>query len=391
MKSLSKKIVEIVRDLAPNGSVALHQPDLTGNEEQYTRDAIQSGWVSSVGQYVDRFEEVLAGITGVEKAVALVNGTCGLHLALHLCGVEKDSEVLTPALTFVGTTNAIVHAGAIPHFIDSAFDNMAICPGKLDAYLSTIADEKNGKLINKNTGRVISALVVVHVLGSAAPMHKIASVAKKYHLKVIEDAAEAMGSYLGIEHLGLQSDLAVISFNGNKIVTTGAGGALISRNQPLMEKAKHLSSTAKSSKEGFFYHDAVGFNFRMANINAAVGVAQLERLPEFLRHKKKLADYYRRSFQNSDMQFIEPGEGANCWLSAIRIKDSTESQINQMVEEVQAQGIMLRPLWMLNNRLPMYQQCPSMELACATAWVNSVICLPSSACLGASLSHTQSL
>ncbi len=378
--------MHVIRQLQPSGAIALHQPDLTGNEAAYTQDAIHTGWVSSVGRYVDLFEEKLMQFTGAAKAVAVVNGTCGLHLALHLVNVEKNSEVLTPALTFVGTTNAIIHAGAIPHFVDSAQDNMAICPKKLDEYLNNITDIQQGKLINKNTGRTISALIIVHVLGSSADTQGLSRVAKKYHLKIIEDAAEALGSFQHNQHLGLNSDLAVISFNGNKIVTTGAGGALISRDLNLMERAKHLSTTAKSSADGFFFHDAVGFNFRMANINAAIGVAQLERLAEFLRLKKNLSAYYRQQFSAHDaIEFINPDAGANCWLSAIKIPSANDTILKKYLDVAQSQQIMLRPIWVLNNQLPMYRDCPSMDCINAVSWVNRVLCLPSSAYLGAKL------
>lgn len=386
MKLIIYDILQTIRQLQPGGPVALHQADLTGNEAQYTRDAIASGCVSSDGGYVDLFEEKLTNLTGAAKTVAVVNGTCGLHLALHLLGVEKNAEVLTPALNFVGTANAISQAGAIPHFIDSSAQDMSVCPEKLEKYLETIVDFQLNKIINKNSGRKISAIIVTHMLGSAVDMQKFEKIAQRYPIKLIEDATGSLGSMHEGKHLGLHSDLAVFSFNGNKIVTTGAGGALISRDKSLMERAMHLSTTAKSSAEGIFFHDAIGFNFRMANVNAAIGVAQLERLPEFLKQKKKLSEYYRQAFGSHEtMKFIQPTTGANCWLSAIQIGEATSVRLKEFVDAAHKQEIMLRPLWTLNNQLPMYLDCPSMDLTNAKHWAKSILCLPSSAYLGAVL------
>jgi perosamine synthetase len=386
MKLIIYDILQTIRQLQSGGAVALHQPDLTGNEVQYTQDAIKSGCVSAEEGYVDLFEDKLTSLTCAAKSVAVVNGTCGLHLALHLLGVDQNSEVLTPALNFVGTANAITQAGAIPHFIDSSVHDMTVCPEKLEKYLETIADFQVNKIVNKKTGRKISALIVAHLLGSSANMQKLEKVAQRYQIKLIEDATGALGSLYEGKHLGLHSDLAVFSFNGNKIVTTGAGGALISRDKSLMERAMHLSTTAKSSAEGIYFHDAIGFNFRMANINSAIGVAQLENLSNFLKQKQKLSEYYRQAFSSHEsIQFIKPTPGANCWLSAIQIQDATSVKLKEFVDVAQKQEIMLRPLWILNNQLPMYLDCPSMDLENAKHWANTVLCLPSSAYLGAVL------
>ena len=386
MKLIIYDILQTIRQLQSGGAVALHQPDLTGNEIQYTQDAVTSGRISLEEGYVNLFEEKLTTLTGAAKAVAVVNGTCGLHLALHLLGVEKNSEVLTPALNFVGTANAITQAGAIPHFIDSSAQNMMLCPEKLESYLETIVDFQLNKIVNKNTGRKISALIAAHLLGSVADVEKLQKITQRYQIKLIEDATGAFGSVYEGKHSGLYSDLTVFSFNGNRIVTTGAGGALIGHDQSLMERAMHLSKAAKSSADGIFFHDAIGFNFRMANINAAIGVAQLERLPDFLKQKQKLAEYYRQAFSSHEnIKFIEPTPGANCWLSAIQIRDATPIKLKEFVDVAQKQEIMLRPLWIPNNQLPMYLDCPAMDLENAKNWAGKILCLPSSAYLGAVL------
>jgi perosamine synthetase len=385
MTSLNEQLLQPLLALKQTAPLGLHEPDLSGNELTYVTECITSGWVSSVGKFVDQFEQKLADYTGVPKAVAVVNGTAALHLALVVTGVKANEEVLTPALTFVATTNAIVYAGAVPHFVDSGASDLSVSPEKLAAYLAAISDTKNGITINKNTGRKISALIVMHALGNPANMQALKKVAQDYHLILIEDAAEAMGSSIDNQHLGTLGDIGIFSFNGNKIMTTGSGGALVSHDQELMKKAKHLSTTAKTTSDGFFYHDQTGFNYRLANINAALGVAQMERLDEFLAYKKMLADYYQRAYKTCDaIDFLTPefGGTSNYWLCGVRLKDVSVSDLNTMIYQAHQQGIMLRPLWQLNNELPMYQSCPSMSLDNARAHVASTLCLPSSACLG---------
>ena len=385
MTQLTDQILKPLLALKNNSVLGLHEPDLSGNELAYVTECVKTGWVSSVGKFVDQFENNLATYVGVPKAVAVVNGTAALHLALLLMNVKVNEEVLTPALTFVATTNAIGYTGAIPHFVDSGSSDLSACPELLSRYLKAIVEFRNGKSVNKNTGRVISALVVMHVLGNPANMPALKVLAEEYHLKLIEDAAEGMGSYVDGKHVGTLGDIGIFSFNGNKIMTTGSGGALVSHDQDLMKKAKHLSTTAKASSDGFFYHDQMGFNYRLANINAALGVAQLERLDEFLHHKNLLANYYAENFgNNSSIRFIKPefGGTSNYWLCGIELDGVGESDLKVIISAAHAQGIMLRPLWQLNNELPMYKDCPSMNLTNAKRHVNSVLCLPSSAVLG---------
>lgn len=362
--------------------LALHEPDLTGNELAYVTECVQTGWVSSVGKFVDQFEERLAAYVGAPKAVAVVNGTAGLHLALLLVGVKPRDEVLTPALTFVATSNAIAYTGAIPHFIDSSIEDLSVGASELNAYLESIVEIKNGYSYNRMSGRKISALIVMHALGHPADMVALKKVADKFSLKVVEDAAEALGSYIGTDHVGLMGDVGVFSFNGNKIITTGGGGAIVSNDIELMKRAKHLSTTAKASGDGYFYHDEVGFNYRLPNINAALGVAQLEKLPSFLENKKQLAAYYDAVYENSPLiRSIKAPRGtvSNNWLCAVKLQTDYSSLLQALIEKAHEQKIMLRPLWNLNNTLPMYRHCPSMLLSNAEAHVNTTICLPSSA------------
>lgn len=388
MNLLAKQILKPMLALKKNSVLGLHEPDLSGNELAYVTECITTGWVSSVGKFVDQFEHDLAVYTGVPKAVAVVNGTAALHLALLLMDVKAGEEVLTPALTFVATTNAIAYTGAIPHFVDSGETDLSVCAKGLAEYLDTIVDIKDGQSINKNTGRVISALIVMHALGNPADMKALKLVAEKYHLKLIEDAAEGMGAYIDNQHVGTIGDIGIFSFNGNKIMTTGSGGALVSHDENVMKKAKHLSTTAKASSDGFFYHDQVGFNYRLANINAALGVAQLERMNEFIQYKATLATYYKNYFDKIDgCRFIAPEFGgiSNYWLCAVQINETGSPTLNSLIEQAHKQGVMLRPLWQLNNELPMYKDCPQMPLKNAERHVASVLCLPSSVSLAKNL------
>ncbi|GGY72327.1 perosamine synthetase [Cellvibrio zantedeschiae] len=386
MNNIADILLDSVNHLKHTAVLGLHEPDFSGNELAYVSECITSGWVSSVGKFVDQFEQNIAAYTGVPKAVAVVNGTAALHLALILMNVKVGDEVLTPALTFVATTNAIAYTGAVPHFVDSGKTDLSVCPDLLAEYLKANVIIRDGKSVNKNTGRIITALIVMHTLGNPANMQALKTLAAEYHLKLIEDAAEGMGSFIDGKHVGTIGDIGIFSFNGNKIMTTGSGGALVSHDIELMKRAKHLSTTAKTSEAGFFFHDEVGYNYRLANINAALGVAQLERLPEFLTHKKKLADYYQAFFdKHGAFRFVAPefNSTSNYWLCAVQIKNCDVTELNRLIALAHQEHIMLRPLWQLNNELPMYAACPSMALTNAKNHVNSTLCLPSSASLWA--------
>lgn len=361
-------------------SIPLHEPIFRGNEEAYVTDCIRTGWVSSVGAYVDRLEHDLAAYLDVKRAVVVVNGTAALHLALVAAGVTSQDEVLVPALTFVATANAVAYTGATPHFCDSATEHMGLCPEKLDVYLAKIARrDEQGRCINTQTGRRIAAVLPMHCMGHPLPMDRLMEVATAYGIAVIEDAAESLGSQYKGKHTGTFGHMGAISFNGNKIITAGGGGAIITNDEELGRRLKHLSTTAKSSQGGFFHHDTVGYNYRMPNLNAALCCAQLEQLPEFLRIKRSIAQQYQTLFADlPEVDFIEePAESkSNYWLCSLRIHDA--QTMAEVIDRANAAGIMVRPLWEPMHQLPMYRDCPRMELNTTETLHRSVISLPSS-------------
>lgn len=374
--------VENVLGAAREDFVPLHAPLFRGREKDYVLDCIETGWVSSVGAYVDRFEKDLADYLGVKRAVAVVNGTAALHLCLIVCGVKSGDEVLCPALTFVATANAISYTEAVPHFCDVSDKNMGLCPEKLAAHLEHIAEIRDGVCINKQTGRVIRAVVPMHCYGHPVDMDSLCRVAAQYHIAVIEDAAESLGSLYNGKHTGHMGRCAAISFNGNKIITTGGGGAVVTNDEALADMVKHLSTTAKVSKDGFFMHDRVGYNYRMPNINAALGCAQLEALPEYIAAKRKLAQRYADAFADMDGVSLfheEAHTQSNYWLCAIRFEDP--ARMAAALDALNAAGLMSRPLWELMHTLPMYGDCPRADVSVAQDMAQRILALPSSVCL----------
>ncbi len=354
--------------------IYLHEPDLKGHELSYITDCIESGWVSSVGSYVDRFEKELGEFCG-GYAVSTVNGTAALHLALVLAGVKPNHEVITPALTFVATANAVSYCGAIPHFVDADSQNFGIDAAKLDVYLSKTL--KNG--VNIKTGRKISALIVTHIFGHCADMDALSNIAKKYNLVLVEDAAESLGSYYKGKHTGLLGIVSALSFNGNKILTTGGGGAVLTSDQNIAERAKHLSTTAKATHPYVHIHDEIGYNYRMPNINAALGCGQLEKLPDYLAQKKILTSRYSAFFaQFPDTTFVkQPDETiSNNWLNSI-IMNSEEDR-NTLIDILAKNDIFCRGIWEVMAELPMYKNCPSMDISTAKDLVARTVNLPSS-------------
>ena len=366
--------------------VGLHEPEFNGNEEKYLNECIESSYVSSVGKFVDQFELDLAKFAGAKYAVATSNGTSALHIALKLAGVEPDDEVLVPTLTFVATCNAISYCNATPHLVDSDKICFGVNPAKLSDYLKEIAEVKNNICINKLTGNPIRALCVVHVFGHPVDLDPIVEICKHYHIQLVEDAAEALGSYYKNEHVGHRGIAGILSFNGNKIVTAGGGGAILTDDDAIAKKAKHLTTTAKLP-HGFYYeHDQVGYNYRLPNINAALGCAQLEQLPHFLKVKRKLADTYAQAFKAiSDVKFIEEPEYAksNCWLNAILLDKEFADVRDSLLELLNEHKIGARPVWNLMHTLQMYQDCPRMDLSIAEDLAARLISIPSSAFLGA--------
>lgn len=361
--------------------LALHEPLFGGNEWAYVKECLDTGWVSSVGKYVDEFERRLAEITGSRHAVATVNGTAALHVALKLAGVEPNDEVLVPALSFVATANAVAHCGAVPHFVDASVDTLGMDPGALREHLGAVAEASGGAVRNKITGRRLAAIVPMHAFGHPADMEGLAAVAVDFRLPLVEDAAESLGSFYHGRHTGTFGLLGTLSFNGNKVVTTGGGGAILIQNEELARHAKHLTTTAKRPHRWEFFHDAVAWNYRLPNINAALGCAQLERLEEFLGSKRALATRYRQAFAaEADMRFADEPAGcrSNFWLSTVLLKEPSTAIRDRLLAAANDAGFMVRPAWTLLNRLPMYATCPAAPLPVSELLAAAIINLPSS-------------
>jgi len=381
---ISERICKVIEDLNSKQFIPLHVPVFKGNEEEYLVDCVRSNFVSSVGEYVDRFERMLVEFTGARYAVVAVNGTAALQVALRLVGVGRDDEVLVPALSFVATANAVRYLGAVPHFVDVSYTTLGIDPESLDDYLSQIGDKKDGALLNRITGRRIGAVVPMHTFGHPVDMDGLNIVALKYGIEVVEDAAESLGSYYKGTHTGNHSRVAALSFNGNKVITTGGGGALITNDEDLAKTAKHMTTTAKVPHRWEYVHDMVGYNYRMPALNAALGCAQLEQLPSFLESKRKLAEYYRDKFEDVEgvTFFTEPAHAkSNYWLNILMLDTPDMRTRDEILEKTNDNGIMTRPVWRLLNSLDMYDNCPAMELPVARDLEQRIINIPSSAYL----------
>lgn len=375
-----ESVVDALTAILPHPA-ALHEPEFAGNEWAYVKECLDSGWVSSAGEFVDRFEAELAEFTGAGHAVATVNGTAALHICLKLAGVEPGDEVLVPALTFVATANAVAYCHALPHFVDSEARTLGVDPAKLDDYLGRIAGSGGRTCINRASGRRIGAMVCMHTYGHPVDLDPLVEVCRRFGLVLIEDAAESLGSYYKGAHTGNHGLLSALSFNGNKVVTTGGGGAILTSDAGLAERAKHLTTTAKRPHRWEYLHDEVGHNYRMPNINAALGCAQLEQLPGFLERKRKLAERYRRAFAplSGVGLFVEPEFArSNYWLNALILDREHAGDRDRLLERSNAQGIMTRPVWQLMHRTPMYRDCPRMDLSTAEDLSARLINLPSS-------------
>lgn len=364
--------------------IALHEPCFCGNEWSYVKECLDTGWVSSVGKYVDLFEQRLAEITGAKKAVALVNGTAALHICLLIAGVEANDEVLIPTLTFIATGNAVKYCNAIPHFADSELSTLGLAAHKLDDYLAEISVMKNGACINKKTGRRIKAVVPMHTFGHPVDIEGIMALCQKYNLVFVEDAAESLGSYYNNKHTGNFGHIAALSFNGNKTVTTGGGGAILTNDENLAKLAKHLTTQAKVPHRWEFNHDMVGYNYRLPNINAALGVAQLESLDKFIANKRALAEKYRIAFQNLEgVDFVvEPSNSkSNYWLNALLLSADNAKYRDEILEITNQNNISTRPAWNLLHTMPIFADCPRMDCSTAVSIAQRLINIPSSPCL----------
>ena len=364
--------------------IALHEPVFNGSEWTYVRECIDTGWVSSVGSFVDRFEKEIAEYTGAEHAVVTVNGTAALHMCLLLAGVSTGDEVLVPALSFVATANAVSYCGAIPHFVDSEERSLGLDPSKLADYLSDVAELRSESCWNKKTGRPITAAVPMHTFGHPVDLQPLVEVCSRYRIAVIEDAAESLGSFYKGKHTGNFGLLSALSFNGNKIVTTGGGGAILTQSSELARRAKHITTTAKVSHQWDFFHDRVGFNYRMPNLNAALGCAQLEQLEQFIINKRSLAERYRKALESCAVAdfFSEPKYAkSNYWLNVILLKPELSNYKEEVLRLLNNNGIMARPAWKLLNQLPMFRDSPCMDLSVAESLEKRIINIPSSAIL----------
>ena len=378
--NLVDNILQSLRELLPaQRPIALHEPMLGEPEEQLTLECLRSGWISSAGPFVDRFEQELADYTGSGHAIAMVNGTSALHTCLMLAGVVANDEVLVPALTFVGTLNPIAYQHALPHLVDCEPDTLGIDPDKLEQHLQQTAELHDGVCHNRTTGRVIRALVVVHILGIPARMPELAALAERWNLELIEDAAEALGSFREQRHAGRWSKLAALSFNGNKIISTGGGGALITDDPELAKQARHLSTTAKLPHPWGFAHDRVAYNYRMPNINAALGVAQLQRLQSHLQDKRRLFERYLDLFASmNEAELHQPPQDtqSNHWLNLLLLPDHNTR--DALLQAALDEGLLLRPLWDPMHQLPMFADCPRAELNVTEQLWQRGVCLPSS-------------
>jgi aminotransferase in exopolysaccharide biosynthesis len=375
-----KAIVDHIREIyGRNDFIPLHEPIFTGNEKKYVLNAIDTTFVSSVGEYVGKFEEMVRDFTGADYAVATVNGTCALHIALELAGIEQNDEVLTQALTFVATPNAISYCKAIPVFIDSSRETMGMCPKKLNEFLEAETVMKDdGSCCNTKTGRRIRACVPMHVYGHPVHIDDIKRICDAHGIILVEDAAESLGSTYKNKHTGTSGLFGIISFNGNKIVTTGGGGMILTADEELAGKAKHVTTTAKMPHPWEFVHDMKGYNYRLTNLCAALGCAQMESLPAFLEAKRKLANSYKEFFDEKGIEFFSENEDckANYWLNCIILENRT--QRDEFLEYSNKNNVMTRPIWRLMNKLEMYMSCPAQDLNVAQWLEDRIVCIPSS-------------
>ena len=402
-----QNIISFIRKTfnTPEDFIPLHEPKFYGNEKKYLEECIDSTFVSSVGKFVDHFEEMVTEFTETAKAVVCVNGTNALHLALLLSDVKPGDEVITQPLTFIATANAISYCGAKPVFVDVDKDTLGMSPRKLEKWLEENVemkeDEGKGKgkdettsqpqpqpqpnflPFNKSTGRRIAACVPMHTFGHPCRIDEIVEICNRYNIKVVEDAAESLGSYYKNQHTGTFAEIGVLSFNGNKTITTGGGGMLLFKNKELGDHAKHLTTQAKIPHRWEFRHDQIGYNYRMPNINAALGCAQMEQLPKFLEAKRNLAAKYSTFFSTSaSVSFISepPHATSNYWFNAILLDN--KDQRDQFLEDTNNSGVMTRPVWELMNRLPMFQDAQCGDISNAEWLADRLVNIPSSVVRG---------
>ena len=380
-----QQLVQTVNDVLGHAPrpIPLHIPNLGGNCAKYVQECIDTGWVSSVGSYVTRFEEDIAAYTGAKYAIAVSTGTAGLHIALLMAGVERDDEVLCPSLTFVATANAIHYCAAVPHFVEVERVSLGVDAAAIDAYLGGVAERRDdGCCYNKQTGARIRALVGMHAFGHPFDLPGVQTLCEKWGIVLIEDAAESLGSFYGQQHTGTFARVGVLSFNGNKIMTTGGGGMILTHDDELGPWAKHVTTTAKQPHRWRYFHDQVGYNYRLPNINAALGCAQLEQLDGLLESKRALAQRYIDAFAEVEGASLlaEPeGTRSNYWLNALVLDELLADQRDELLAALCDDKLLARPIWDPMHTLPMYEACPRMPLPVTEDMARRVINLPSSA------------
>jgi aminotransferase in exopolysaccharide biosynthesis len=378
---LAGQVVTAIRSVVGAGPVALHEPSFIGNEWLYLKECLDSTFVSSVGKFVDRFEQDLTKFTGAKYAIAVVNGTAALHIALKLAGVQAGDEVLVPALTFIATTNAVTYCSATPHFVDSEIGTLGVNAAKLRNYLINHTEQRSDQCINRATGQVIRALVPMHTFGHPVDIDGLIAIAHDFNIVLVEDAAESLGSYYHGQHTGTFGLLGTLSFNGNKTITTGGGGAILTNDAEIARHAKHLTTTAKLPHAWEFRHDEVGYNYRLPNLNAALGCAQLEKLLVKLSFKKALFLRYQIAFEQVvGVKLIsEPMQcQSNYWLQTLLLDVENTNQRDVILKATNDAGYMTRPAWTLMNELNPFKECPHMDLTTAKSLEQRLINIPSS-------------
>lgn len=378
MKAHWIEFTKQIKDYYKKDYIPLHEPTFNEKELEYVTDCIQTGWVSSVGAYVTRFEEDLAHFTGVKRAVAVMNGTAALHIALKVAGVHANEEVFMPTLTFIATANATSYLGAVPHFVDVSEKTLGIDPQKLEAHILAIGQVKGKLLFNKETGRVIRAVVPMHTFGHPVELEELLLICKKYHLVLVEDAAESLGTYYKGKHTGSFGKVSALSFNGNKIITTGGGGAILTDDEELADYAKHITTTAKVPHRWEYEHDEIGYNYRLPNINAALGCAQLEKLPEFIEQKRMLTAFYEELVAplKGVTLFKEPEHSnSNYWLQTLMLDDTLKR--DEVLTLLNENGVMSRPIWTPMHELKLYEKMPKADLSTSERLNQRIINIPS--------------
>ena len=378
---LAAQVISAIRSVIGADTATLHSPNFDGNEWHYLRECLDTTYVSSAGKFVDQFERELESYTGAKHAVAVVNGTAALHISLKLAGVGSNDEVLMPALTFVATANAVTYCDAIPHFVDSENCTLGIDVSKLRYYLENNTEQSCGGCRNLASGRIIRALVPMHTFGHIGDIDGMLAISRDFNIVLIEDAAEALGSFYSGQHAGTFGLFGTLSFNGNKTITTGGGGAILTNDPSLAHKARHITTTAKVPHNWSYYHDDIGYNYRLPNLNAALGCAQLEQLPKKLLSKRQLFYLYKSAFQqiHGIKLFSEPQKcQSNYWLQTLFLDCESRLQLDKLLKATNAIGIMTRPVWTLMDELVQFKNCPSMPLDNARLIASKVINIPSS-------------